>query len=86
MCTVCVLSTHVDHVPPAVCLATEQGFIVGQACIVDTHIHPLVQCLDGREHGQDILLTGQVTLIGDQRAAVARTLALSCQLLQTSHK
>lgn len=71
-----VWSTHINHVPPALCLPAEQGFIVRQPSIVYAHVHALVQRLDRREHGQDLLLVGKVALVGDQCAAVACTLTL----------
>lgn len=77
-------STHVDHVPPALRLPAEQRLAVGQAGVVDAHVHALVQRLDGRKHGQDLLLVGQVTLVGDESAAVARALAFCRQLLENT--
>lgn len=73
--------THIDHVSPAFCVSAKQRFIVGQTSVVDAHVHSLMKCLNGREHGQDLVLITQVTLIRDQRAAVSCTLTFSCQLL-----
>lgn len=83
--SVCLWSTHIDHVPPALCLSTEQGLVVGQPRVVNAHVHALVQRLDGWEHGQDFLLVGQVTLVRDKCAAVAGALTLCCQLLKNTN-
>lgn len=77
-----VKSAYIDHVPPALRLATEQGLVVGQPGVVDAHVHALVQRLDGREHGQNLLLVAQVTLVRDERADVAGALTFRCQLLE----
>lgn len=74
--------SYIEHVLPPLSAATKQRLIVSQAGVVDTHVHPLKQGLYGREHGEDLLLVAQVTFIRDQGPAVARTLTLSCQLLQ----
>lgn len=57
---------------------------MGQPGIVDAHVHTLVQRLDGREHGQDLLLVGQVALVRNQCAAVACALTFCCQLLKNT--
>lgn len=75
---------HFNHVPPAFCPAGQQGLSVGQASVVDAHVYTLVQGLDGREHGEDLLLIGQVALVRDQGARVSGALALGCKLLEHS--
>lgn len=75
--------THIYHILPGVCLPTEQRLAVGQPGVVDAHIHTGMQDPDGREHGEDLLLVGQVALIGEESSAVAGALALGRQPLKT---
>lgn len=74
--------SYIEHVLPPLSAATQQRLVVSQASVVDAHIHPLKQGLNGGEHGEDLLLVAEVTFVRDQGATVARTLTLSCQLLQ----
>lgn len=74
--------SYIEHVLPALSAATQQRLVVSQAGVVDAHVHPLKQGLNGGEHGEDLLLVAQVTFIGDQGTTVARTLTFSRQLLQ----
>ena len=80
---VCVCVTDINHVLPAFGLSTEQGLVVGQSGVVDADVHALVHGLYGREHGQDLLLVGQIALVGNECAAVTGALAFCSQLLQT---
>lgn len=50
---------------------------MSQAGVVDAHVHAFVLLFDGGEHGQDLLLVGQVTLVGHQHPTVASALTLS---------
>lgn len=76
-----VISFYIKHVPPSIGMAIEQRLVVRQSGIVNAHVHPLIKGLDSREHGQDLLLVAQVTLIRDQTATVTGTLAFRRQLL-----
>ena len=59
---------------------------MGQSGIVDTHIHAVMQDPDGGEHREDLLLVGQVTLVREEGASVARTLALGRQPLKQPNR
>lgn len=83
---VCVRVTDIDHVLPALGLPAQQGLVVGQPSVVDAHVHALLHGLDGGEHGQDLLLVGQITLVRDQRAAVPGALTFRRQFLHTESR
>lgn len=57
---------------------------MSQAGIVDAYVHAFVLCFDGCEHGQNLILVGQVTLVRHQNATVACALTLCCQFLKAN--
>ena len=71
------LSSYIQHVLPAAGFAIQQRLWMSEASVIDAHIHAFVLLFDGGEHGQDLLLVGQVTLVGHQHPSVARALTLS---------